>query len=436
MTSEQIASLEPALLALLARFKRYFKREKTFSYLAKYMVGLLSSVKRKSIEPIALSAGVAVRTLQEFLSFFAWDENRVDDEFCRWAAQTHGSELSIGVLDGSAHSKQGDKTPGVQRQWCGEKGKVDNCVLGYHLLYTDNAPSNPFSCVLTSDLYLPKEWMQDRERCRQAGIPDEVIYRSGWQIGIDQIRRALGNGVRLSFITFDEEVGNIPEFWFELDKLGQRAIGEVKPNFRGWTTLPKYVSGRSEYASRRVDDLVSHSPVFTKQSWQSVKIKDVTRGETIWKIKSAPFYLVTQDENNMSVPTDRAYWLIVARHPVTGEVKYFVSNAPLSTDIQLLLRVAFARWHVKKWFERAKQEAGFGAFEVRTYRSLIRHWLISRLAMFFLSRETHRLRKKKSADHAGTDRRNHAGVDGKDLETILDGVEPSTGEMRLLAMAQ
>ena len=86
MTSEQIASLEPALLALLARFQRYFKREKTFSYLAKYMVGLLSSVKRKSIEPIALSAGVAVRTLQEFLSFFAWDENRVDDEFCRWAA--------------------------------------------------------------------------------------------------------------------------------------------------------------------------------------------------------------------------------------------------------------------------------------------------------------------------------------------------------------
>ena len=166
-----------------------------------------------------------------------------------------------------------------------------------------------------------------------------------------------------------------------------------------------------------------------------MKIKQVTRGETIWNIKHAPVHLVAKDQDGLSVPTDKRYWLIVARHPRTGEVKYFVSNAPLTEDLDLLLGVAFARWHVEKWFERAKQEAGFGAFEVRTYRSLIRHWLISRLAMFFLSRETQRLRKKKSAYHVGAGCRSHAGVGGEDMETLFDAVESSDREMRILATA-
>ena len=435
MTGEQIASLEPRLLSMAARFQRYFKRDKTFVYLVKYMVGLLSNVKRKSIEPIALAAGVAVRTLQEFLAFFVWDEARVAEEHARWVAEDYGREGSIGVLDGSAHFKQGTKTPGVQRQWCGEKGKTDNCVLGYHLLYTDNHPTNPFSCVVASDLYLPKSWAEDRERCRTAGIPEDLDYRPGWRIGIDQIRGAMGNGLRFSWITFDEEVGSVPEFWSELDALGQRAVGEVKPHFRGWVTRPRYTSVRSEWASHRVDDLVAHSPAFTKQTWRSVTIKDVTRGPTVWKIKVAPFYRAILNDEEVSVPMDRAYWLIVARHPVTGEVKYFVSTAPLTADVDELLRVAFARWHVEKWFERAKQEAGFGAFEVRTYPSLIRHWLISRLAMFFLSRETHRLREKKSADHVGAGGRSHPSLGGKDLEPVLDGLESPDREVRVLAMA-
>ena len=85
-----------------------------------------------------------------------------------------------------------------------------------------------------------------------------------------------------------------------------------------------------------------------------------------------------------STPTDRTYWLIVAKNKTTGEVKYFVSNAPPHVLLLRLLEVAFARWHIEKWFERAKQETGFGSFEVRTYRSLMRHWLASRIAMYFL----------------------------------------------------
>jgi len=208
MTFEQIASLEAALKVFLRTFRGCFKREKTFGYWLKYIVGLMADVKRKSIEPIALAAGVPVRTLQEFLAFFVWDDRLVDNSLQRLVADEHSCATAIGVLDASAHGKQGDKTPGVQRQWCGETGKVDNCVVGQHLLYTDNDASNPFTCVVGSDLYLPKSWSDDRERCREAGIPDDLLFRPKWRIGIEQIERAMGNGIRFDYVTFDEAPGS------------------------------------------------------------------------------------------------------------------------------------------------------------------------------------------------------------------------------------
>lgn len=128
------------------------------------------SSNARSIEPIALAAGVPVRTLQEFLSFFVWDHQRVRrllvqsvvDRASRLSRGGSGGDGPIAVLDASGHPKRGDKTPGVKHQYCGETGKLDHCVVGQHLLYTDNDPDNPFSCVLATDLFLPEEWDADR----------------------------------------------------------------------------------------------------------------------------------------------------------------------------------------------------------------------------------------------------------------------------------
>jgi len=418
MTADQIRSLQPALAALLGKFREFFKKQQTFAHWERYLLGLMMDLKRKSVEPIALAAGVAVRTLQEFLSFFAWDHERIDDRLQQLVMDEQASDDALGVIDGSGHVKQGPKTPGVQRQYCGETGKVDNCVVGQHLLYTDNHPTNPFTCMLASDLYLPQEWADDPERCREAGIPEDLEYRPKWQIAIDQLRMALGNGVRFSYVTFDEEYGMVPDFWFELEGLGQRAIGEVPSNFRCWPSRPHYHSLQSAHAPKRVDPVCRHSPLFTRQAWQRVMVKDTTRGPLVWEVKAARVHLVVASETP-SRPTDRAYWLIAARHAERGEIKYLVSNAPARASLKAMLTAAFARWHVEKWFERAKQETGFGDFEVRTYTSLIRHWLCSRLAMYFLAEQTQRLRGEKSADHAGAGGRGRQHLSHQNLEPVL-----------------
>jgi len=401
MTTDEIRALEPNARCRLRRFADCFAKSSSFEYFMSYSLALLAHFDRKSIEPIALWIGAAVRTLQLFLSHFVWDHGRIESRLRQAIVDEYGGENAIGVIDGSAHAKQGEKTPGVQRQWCGESGKIDNCVVGQHLIYTNNDPKNPFSACIASDVYLPESWINDPRRRKEAHIPESAVFRKKWEIAADQVEACVADGVRFSWITCDEEFTSVPEFIYRMDRGGQRVIGEVRANFRCWASKPACRSLQAAHASKQVDNLCRFSPAFSKQSWQRVHVKDTTRGACVWEVKSARVYLVAKDAQGESCPTDRPYWLIIARNAETGEIKYFVSNASASTSLEEMLKAAFARWHVEMWFERAKQYCGFGAFEVRTYQSLIRHWLCSRISMYLLAAETTHLREKKSGDHAG-----------------------------------
>jgi len=421
MDAQQLGSLQPRLHEWVASFKPCFKRSATFDHFQCYLLGLMADLQRKSIEPIALASGTAVRTLQEFLSMFRWDHLRMD----RMLTQRVGDRFpagGIGVIDATGHPKRGDKTPGVQRQYCGESGKIDNCVVAQHLLFTDDDPRNPFSCVLASDLYLPQAWAQDADRRREASVPQELTYRPKWRIALEQVKAALAGGVKLNWVVFDEDYGRIPAFWFGLDAMGQSAVGEVPSDFRGWVKRPACRSGQPCHAARRVDNLATHSPAFTHQAWKRCVVKDTTRGQLVWQYKATRVHLSdsSHPDHNVSVPTDRKYWLIVMRHPATGEIKYVVSNTGEGESVEALIRALLSRWHVEKWFERAKQEAGLGAFEVRTYVSLIRHWLCVRIAMMFLAEQTARLRGEKSTHHLRAGQRSGLDSGGENLAGGLE----------------
>ena len=160
MTLKQIASLGKELAKFLALFAMCFRTRPGFALLQVYVKGLLSNLQRKNVEAIALEFATAPRTLQRFVESIKWEEGRVRDECQQLVAREHAHEEAIGCLDESGTAKSGLHTVGATRQWLGSLGKVDLGVGGVHLSYC--APG--FQCLLDSELYLPKEWVQDPER--------------------------------------------------------------------------------------------------------------------------------------------------------------------------------------------------------------------------------------------------------------------------------
>jgi SRSO17 transposase len=404
MTAEQIAALGPAFTLFTQSFARCFSRRETRGHLATYARGLMSDLPRKSVEPIALAGGTAVRTLQEFLTHHTWDHARMRDQLQRRVVRDHRPAPGaprhklgvIGLIDETGTPKKGDKTPGVQRQWCGRTGKVDNCVVTVHLAYL----YGDFKTLIDSDLFLPKNtWNADRERCREAHIPDDVVYRPKSEIALEEYRRAVANGLRFDWLTFDEWYGSKPQFLAELERLGQHYVAEVPANTRCWPTLPKYRSGPKPFAAKRVDHAARYSPLFQRKQWKTITIRRQTLPSQSWRVKAAPVHLARD-----GVPTDRTYWLIVAQNADTGEVKYFLSNAPPRTALQTLLDVAFTRAHVEHVFRVAQSEIGFSHFEGRSYIGLMRHMILCQLVMTFVAQQTDRWRGEKPGDHPRTGR--------------------------------
>jgi SRSO17 transposase len=407
MTAEQVAALGPAFADYLRCFRPCFVTKNTFAHLGTYCRGLLSDLPRKSVEPIALAAGCAVRTLQEFLTHHAWDHDALLARLQRRVVAEHlpapgrkdadADELGvIGLIDETSVPKKGDKTPGVQRQYCGALGKVDNCVVTVHLAVKHGA----FLAMLDSDLFLPDEsWDRDRTRCQAAHVPETIAYRPKWVIALEQVERATANGVRFDWLVFDEGYGGKPEFLRLLEGRGTHYVAEVPRSFMCWPTMPKYHSLQAPFAAKRADNAAAWGKPFLRQDWHTVRLDRQTLPPQTWKVKAAQVHL--QDEHGR--PTDRTYWLIVARNADTGEVKYFVSNAPPKTRPLTLLKVAFSRWGVEHAIRLVKSEVGFGHFEGRSWKGLLRHMILCQAVMLFVAEQTARLRGEKPAADDGAD---------------------------------
>lgn len=401
MLPEQITSLASALTEFLGSFRSCLGECRLMDHFRTYCRGLLSDLQRKSVEPIALAAGSTVRALQMFLTDRVWDHlrlrNRLQQRVAALHAPTPGALREpddmgvIGLIDETSVAKKGDQTPGVQRQWCGSRGKIENCVVTVHLGYAHG----DFKTLLDAELFLPESWAQDRARCRQASIPDELTYRPKTAIAVAEVQRALGNGLHFDWLVFDEGYGKDPAFLLALDALGQSWIGEVPKNFCCWPVPPQYQSLRKEFASKQVYNVVRWSLAFISQKWRTITCPRQSVEPTMWDVKAAQVHLV-----NNGRPTDRTYWLIVAWNRATGEYKYFVSNAPPRTRLDLLLKVAFRRSEIEHLFRLAKDQVGLDHFEGRSYLGLMRHMILCQLIILFLAEQTARLNAQSATPAA------------------------------------
>ena len=191
---------------------------------------------------------------------------------------------TVGLLDETSVVKKGKKTPGVQRQYCGAVGKQENCTVSVHL----GVARGGYKALLDADLFLPQSWSKDRPRCQEAGIPDDVVYQPKWRLGLEQIYRAMGNGIVLDWLTFDEGYGCRPAFLAELDVLAElRWLGEVPKSFRCLTARPRGKKPRKGWTGKRADRLARYSPAFWDQAWRRVTLKRQTLSEQVWEAKAA-----------------------------------------------------------------------------------------------------------------------------------------------------
>jgi SRSO17 transposase len=396
MDARVILQIKPELTRFLHQFDGYFGRISTRRYLDLYVEGQLGPLPRKSLEPIADAFGEPPRNLQEFLGLFRWDEQGVRGELQQYVARRHSSAQSVGVIDETSFVKKGDRTACVQRQYCGAVGKKENCVVSVHPGYA----TPEFFSLIDGELFLPEEtWDQDRDRCRAAGIPEDVVYRPKWQMALEQYQRAVANGMRFAWLTFDEGYGGKGPFRRALEKWGQSYVAEVPVSFPVWTRRPAVLyqaSARARKTGRRrryprlkvknnpkaeVRNVLAYSPRMREIPWEVYHVKDGTKGPQVWQAKRRLVYL--PDEQGLPI---RPYHLLVARNVLDPQkVKYFISNAPESTSVETLLRVAFTRWVIERAFEDSKTELGLDHFEVRKFGSIQRHLILSCLSHVFLS---------------------------------------------------
>lgn len=412
MDAHTILQIRPALTRFLHQFDDCFARSQTRGHLVTYVQGQLGDLPRKSVEPIADAAGTPPRTLQEFLSLSRWDEPMMRDRLQQRIARQHHHEQAVGIVDETSFLKKGDKTACVQRQHCGAAGKMDNCVVSVHLGYAtpEGRGSGGFHTLLDGELYLPeKTWHQDRARCAEAAVPEDVVYRTKHEIALEQYHRAVANGVRFAWMTFDEFYGRNTAFLRAFDTCGQNYVAEVPVDFHVWTQCPQVLHRRHARDMKRpasggsggrprkyprlkvkhnptapVEQVLRHSPRLRRRKWVRYHVKDGSKGPMVWEAKHLRVYL--KDERGLPASGGRPFHLIVARNVLNpGEVKYFISNAPEVTPVATMLRVAFSRWKIERMFEDSKMELGMDHFEVRKFGSIHRHLLLSCVSHLFLA---------------------------------------------------
>ena len=191
---------------------------------------------------------------------------------------------------------------------------------------------------------------------------------------------------------------------------------EAPKNLPCFPSLPKYRSLQRPFAAKRADNAGMWGKPFKGKPWKKVKLARKTLGPQVWEVRAAQVHLARDGR-----PLPRTHWLIVARQPRTGEVKYFVSNAPPRTALTTLMKVAFTRAGVEHVFRLAKSEVGFGHFEGRNYQGLMRHMTLCQLVLLFAAEQTERLRGEKPGPDAG------AGVPGAE-RALRDGVPATAGD--------
>ena len=356
--------------AAAARLRQHFRRPEAYAHAVDYLRGLVAEVERKNGWQLAERAGYAhPRGIQRVLDRYAWDADAVRDALRRYAVAELGDPGAVLVVDETSFPKQGRHSAGVARQYCGTLGKRANCQVGVFLGY-----ASPRGHVgLDRALYLPREWTDDRPRCRRAGIPDAVPFQTKPQLALELVERALAAGVPAAWVVADEVYGNDSTFRRALEARDQAYVLAVRRDYPV-STWPPY-GPPAPWTAAAVVAAALPAGVAT---WERHSCGAGAQGPRVYDWAYLPVR-----------PALRAGWVhgvLVRRHPQrTDELAFYLVYAPSGTPLDAAVRAAGARWTIEDTFKRAKGLVGLDQYEVRSWRGWYRHVTLALLALTVLA---------------------------------------------------
>ena len=411
MTRDEVRAAARRIVDWHGRFACLFGRKESQRHSLVYLKGLLSSLERKSVEPIALQfarrsdAGAPTQkevvALQGFLTNSPWEAGDVFAEIQAVFAEEFVPSTSqwsigtVGVIDESAFVKAGKQSVGVARQWCGRLGNTANCQVGVFL--TGVAPAGV--SLLDAQLFLTEEWIADRPRRKKTRVPEQLEFRTKPQIAVEMIRRTLDAGkVHFDWVIADELYGDSGGLLDSLEAISQRYVLEVKNNTLVWTvdpaTLPGSTPGpkkRRKLGSYRYREVRSAREIVADLSpdvWQPLKLREGAKGPLVFEFAAMRVWAMRHNRPGPPI------WLLLRRSlEETPEVKYYVSNASDETPWQQLAMVTGARIRVEEYFEDGKMHLGMADYEARAWSSWHHHMALVALAHLYVTLTKRDLRK-------------------------------------------
>jgi len=393
----------PVSNGILKRLKRFIepfvaklKRPEPKEHTEIYIAGLLSDLERKNTESIAYRHDQDRQNLQRFIGSAPWDHQPLQQELARQIGIEIGEDDGVIVFDPSGHKKCGNDSVGVQRQWLGRLGKIDNGQVGIYLGYA----SRKDHALADVRLYLPKEWAKDKARRKKCGVPKEIRYQTRQELALEMVQT---NGEYLphKWIAGDDEMGRSSRFRHDLRVLGEQYLLAVpsNTNIRDLEVEPPAYGGHGRLPKQPFLRVDAWRDSLGKAAWTRIDVRDGEKGPLV--LEMVKTRVVARTQRGYGEATEEL--LVVTRSPEeNGKMKYdyYLSNAPADTPLKELARVVKAEHRVEDGLKRAKSEAGLSDYEVRTWAGWYHHQTLSLIATWFLIRETQRGKKI----YAGVDR--------------------------------
>jgi SRSO17 transposase len=404
---DHIESIVDELRGFHEQFKDCFSRSEPRENFYNFMLGQLSPLERKSIEPIALNIENAkVRAMQFFVSDTVWDDKNILYKYRSMVNDDMGEKNGVLIFDESGTVKKGNESAGVAKQYCGSIGKFENCQIGVHVGY---ATQHGY-CLLASRLFVPEIWFTDeyagrRKRCR---FPADLTFKTKPQMAAELLEEIAQSGqIPFRYVVADSVYGNSPVFRKAVEGIPnavylvgmpnntqcwlRRPITEYKENKHGRVRKTKRILKASEKDPITFDTFAESLNDFF---WYRLKVFEGTKEPIVYEFTKKQIVLARDGlpENDV--------WLIIRR--TLGEnplCSYYISNAIGNTRLKCFAWLIGVRWAIEQCFEEAKTELGMDHYEVRKWPGWIHHMMTCMLMHYFLWHQKVRLGEKNTSSY-------------------------------------